>query len=253
MHQCRYASLWTAALWSAAALAAQTAPPDAAVQRGRQQFQQACGFCHGEDATGNRAPDLIRSATLGHDVNGDHLGPILQSGFPDKGMPAFRMTAAQIADIAAFLHHQARAALMSGHVSRDYPLEKLLTGNAEAGKSYFNGSGGCAKCHSAAGDLAGVAAKFKPIELQNRMLYPRGAASTVQVTLPDGRTFRGRLEHLDEFSVALLDAPGWEHSWQRSPALKVEVHDPLEQHRELLFRLSDADVHNLFAYLETLK
>jgi cytochrome c oxidase cbb3-type subunit 3 len=33
----------------------------------------------------------------------------------------------------------------------------------------------------------------------------------------------------------------------------VNVHDPLAAHRQLLDKLTQADVHNLFAYLETLK
>ena len=33
----------------------------AVVERGRGEFVSSCGFCHGNDATGNRAPDLVRS------------------------------------------------------------------------------------------------------------------------------------------------------------------------------------------------
>ena len=49
------------------ALAAET--PDPAIERGHKQFEQACGFCHGSDATGTRGPDLVRSTLVAHDVN----------------------------------------------------------------------------------------------------------------------------------------------------------------------------------------
>lgn len=134
--------------------AAAPAPPDPAIERGRKEFQQSCSFCHGVDATGARAPDLVRSPLVAHDQKGDLIGGVIRTGRPDKGMPALPLTDAQIADIVAFLHARAAEALASRHVSDTYPIEKLLTGNAEAGKAYFEGAGGCKNCHSVTGDLA---------------------------------------------------------------------------------------------------
>jgi len=229
------------------------APPDPkAVERGRKLFEPACGFCHGNDATGSRAPDLVRSPLLAHDTDGNQLGPVIRSGRVDKGMPAFPYTAAQLSDIAAFLHQQSIIALRSNSVPGDYPLEKLLTGNAEAGKAYFNGAGQCNTCHSPTGDLAGVAKRHTPIDLEARFLYPGRTRRSVIVTLPSGEKVSGTLALLDEFNVALRDGEGWYRSWPVSQ-VKVEVKDPMEKHRELLRHYSDDDVHNLFAYLETLK
>lgn len=229
----------------------QSASPDA-VERGRKQFEQACGFCHGPDATGARGPDLVRSPLVAHDVNGDLIGEVIRKGRPEKGMPGLPLADQQISDIAAYLHARVSKALQSAHVPSSYPLEKLLTGNAEAGKAYFNGAGGCKACHSPSGDLAGVARKYSPIELEARMLYPAGPPSTVVVTLPSGEQIKGRLVHLDDFEVSLREPSGWYRSFSRD-RVKVEVHDPLAAHRELLGKLTQADVHNLFAYLETLK
>src|SRR5690349_8543881 len=116
-------------LFVAPAVAANPPSPES-VERGRALFQPACGFCHGADATGSRGPDLIRSALVGHDENGETIAPVIRNGRPDKGMPGSSYTDAQIADIAAFLHAQALAALRSNRVTGDYPLDKLLTGNA---------------------------------------------------------------------------------------------------------------------------
>jgi cytochrome c oxidase cbb3-type subunit 3 len=239
-------------LCAATQLAAADAPA-IVLERGRTQFKAACGFCHGDDATGSRAPDLIRSPVLSHDVSGELLKPVIKEGRPEKGMPAFpNLTDSQISDMVAFLHAQALAALHSAHVPRDYPVEKLLTGNAEAGKAFFNGAGGCYGCHSPTGDLAGVAKKHSPLDLQSRFLYPAGTKSTVTVTLRSGKQVSGTLLHKDEFNVAMRDSSGWYRSWPLDQ-VKAEVHDPLEAHRQLLYKYKDADVHNLFAYLESLK
>jgi cytochrome c oxidase cbb3-type subunit 3 len=242
----------TAVLLSAGFAVAADQPPKESVERGRKAFVQSCGFCHGNDATGSRAPDLIRSVSVNHDENGNMIGPIIRGGRPDKGMPGFPMSDAQISDIAAFLRGRVLAALNSASVESDYPLEKLLTGNADAGRAFFQGAGGCSGCHSPAGDLAGIARKYKPIELQSRFLYPSGAKSTVTVALPSGKKFAGTLVHMDEFTVSLRDDSGWHHSWPREQ-VQANVDDPLEAHRHLLGRYTDPNVHDLFAYLETLK
>src|SRR5207245_7635674 len=189
-----------------------SAAKDPAVQRGRQQFAESCGFCHGPDATGARGPDLVRSPLVAHDVKGDKIGEVIRFGRPDKGMPPMPMTDEQVADIAAFLHARATEALESGSVPKSYPVEKLLTGNPEMGKAYFNGPGGCKNCHSPTGDLAAVATKFSTIELETRMLYPGGRGGrpivTAVVTLPSGERIQGPLVHADDFVVGLRDASG---------------------------------------------
>jgi cytochrome c oxidase cbb3-type subunit 3 len=226
--------------------------PDPAIERGHKQFVQECGFCHGPDATGARGPDLIRSSLVAHDVRGDLIGGVIRQGRPDKGMPAMPLSDEQVSDIAAFLHARAAEAIRSNRLPSVYPVEKLLTGNAEAGKSFFNGAGGCNKCHSPTGDLDKVASKYSPMDLEAHMLYPEGRHTTVVVTLPSGEQIKGPLAHIDDFMVALRDDSGWYRSFSRD-RVKVEVQDPLAAHRELLGKLTQADVHNLFAYLESLK
>ena len=232
---------------------AQSHTPDPAVERGHHQLEQSCGFCHGQDATGGRGPDLVRSPLVAHDVKGNLIGEVIRHGRPDKGMPAMSLTDEQIADIAAFLHARAAEALSSAEVPKVYPVEKLLTGNAEPGKAFFEGPGGCKNCHSLNGDLSGIAKKYNPIELQGRMLYPEGKhVTTAIVTLPSGEQVKGPLEHADDFVIALRDASGWYRSFPRD-RVKVELQDPLAAHRQLLDKLTQADVHNLFAYLQNLK
>jgi cytochrome c oxidase cbb3-type subunit III len=234
------------------ALPQESETPDPAIERGHKQFEQACGFCHGPDATGARGPDLVRSPLVAHDVKGDLIGGVIRQGRPEKGMPAMPLTDAQVSDIAAFLHARAAEAQGSNGVPKAYPVEKLLTGNADSGKVFFNGTGGCNKCHSPIGDLDKIASKYPPVDLEAHMLYPGGRHTTAIVTLPSGEEIKGPLEHADDFMVSLRDASGWYRSFSRAQ-VKVELQDALAAHRELLGKLTQADVHNLFAYLETLK
>src|SRR5271169_680792 len=167
-------------------------------------------------------------------------------------MSAMALTDPQVHDIAAYLHARAEEALNSSGVPRKYPLEKLLTGNPEAGKTFFNGAGGCKSCHSPTGDLAAISTKYSPIDLQARMLYPGGKHTIAVVTLPTGEQVKGPVAHADDFVIALHDASGWYRSFSRDQ-VKVELQDPLAAHRDLLEKLTAADVHNLFAYLESFK
>lgn len=231
------------------------APAQDDVERGRAQFQQSCSFCHGANAMGGaEGPSLTRSSVVRHDNNGDMIGSVIREGRPGKGMPAFPLTDSQIVDVVAFLHAQVTASdrTSAGRPSHDYSLKRLLTGDAEAGKKYFNGEGGCASCHSPTGDLAGIARKYAPVDLQSRFLYPSGKPQTATVTLRSGEKMTGELARMDSFNVAIRDGEGWYRSWPLSE-VKVQVHDPISAHLKLLSKYTQADVHNLFAYLETLK
>ena len=145
-------------------------PDPAAVERGRKDFIASCGFCHGNDATGNRAPDLIRSALVNRDESGNLIGPVIKNGRPEKEMPGLpgSLGAADLryGHVPALRASPSRSP--ANKVSNDYPLAKLLTGDAAQGKTYFDGAGGCAGCHSPTGDLAGVAKKYSPDRTCNR-------------------------------------------------------------------------------------
>jgi cytochrome c oxidase cbb3-type subunit III len=225
------------------------------VQRGEALFHQSCASCHGVTASGGIGPSLIESSLVRHDVNGGLIAPVVQNGRPDNGMPAFpSLTSAQISDIAAFVHARiivTNSVETAGPIG-GYSLQRLLTGNAEAGKQYFNGTGGCSHCHSPTGDLAGIASKYSPAALESRFLYPTGVDITATVTPPSGKTIEGKLVHLDAFYVAIVDSTGLYNSWPVTQVI-VQTHDPLEAHEQLLGKYSNKDVHDVFAYLETLK
>lgn len=232
--------------------------PASLVEHGAALFRQDCSFCHGRDATGGESgPDLTRSRLVAADVSGEKIAAVIRNGRPDKGMPPFDRTDQQIASLVAFIHTQREAALAQGGRRgaggrKGVAPEDLQTGNASAGKKYFDGAGGCAACHSPTGDLAGIASRYQGLELEERMLYPRHAKAKVTVTLPSGQEISGTLAYLDEFTVGLTNADGVYQSW-RTRDVNYKVDAPAQAHADLFSRYTDDDVHNLMAYLETLK
>ncbi|HEX4229165.1 MAG TPA: c-type cytochrome [Bryobacteraceae bacterium] len=225
----------------------------ALIQSGQTLFQQDCAFCHGRDAGGGETgPDLTRSKLVSEDVKGEKIGAVVRNGRPDAGMPRFSLTDDQIAGLVAFIHNQKTIAESQKGGRRGVDVADLQTGNVEAGKTYFNGAGKCSTCHSPLGDLAGVASRYQGLKLEERMLYPRNAKSKLTVTLPSGQTVTGELAYQDEFTVALRDQDGRYRSWPAS-SVKFTVNAPAEAHAELLSKYTDEDVHNLMAYIQTLR
>src|SRR5688572_8251015 len=232
----------------------QTYPADQ-IAAGQRIFTAQCGFCHGRDAMGGESgPDLTRVALVAEDVRGDKIGPMLRAGRADKGMPAFTLSATDLGAIVAFVHDQKTKAESLTGGRRTVDLADLQTGDPEAGRRYF--AGACVKCHSATGDLAGVARRLQGLPLLQRMLYPApgrdGSKATVAVTLASGEVVTGKLAYRDEFTIALTDANGWYRAWP-TKQVKFVVNDPLQAHVDQLGKYSDGDMHDVLAYLQTLR
>ena len=233
----------------------------AAVERGRATFSTNCAFCHGADTRGgDGGPSLLRSQLVLDDQKGELIGPVIRAGRPDRGMPAFALTADQIADLAAFMH----SFRVAGYdASRDKPAS-IVVGNAENGQKYFTET--CGSCHSVTGDLQGIATRISdPRTLQQSWLLPgslagRGAPPpsrprppTATVTLPSGEKIQGEVERVDDFVVSLKTADGGRRTLRVTNGVQVSISDPLQPHRDLLRRYKDADIHNVTAFLSTLK
>jgi len=238
----------------------------AAVERGRVVLVAKCGFCHGSNARGGAGgSDLTRSPIVQEDEGGKQLDAFLKVGRPEKNMPKFELPDQEVADLATFLH----AAIHAVSNRRDYKILDIVVGDAQAGAAYFGGAGGCASCHSATGDLAGVGGKYEPVALQQRMLLPRGGggrgrgfapfldpgAVKATVTLPSGESVTGALVRLTDFDVTLYDPTGQQmRSWLRRDGVPaVALTDPLQAHMDLLRKWTDRDMHDVTAYLVTLK
>lgn len=242
----------TSKVKQSAAGAVKSYPPEL-VRKGSALFRQDCSFCHGRDAGGGETgPDLTRSKLVSQDVDGDKIGVVIRNGRPDKGMPRFDRSDEQIASLVAFIHTQQRNAFTKSGGRKGVDASDLQTGNVEAGKKYFYGAGGCSTCHSPTGDLAGVASRYQGLELEETMLYPKHAKSKVTVTLASGQAVTGTLRYLDEFTVALTDATGSYRSW-RIEDVQYHVDSPVDAHVELFSKYTDDDVHDLMAFIQTLR
>ncbi len=232
----------------------------ASIARGRETFVGACGFCHGSNAKGGeKGPDLLRSVIVLDDEQGKAIGPVILRGRPDKGMPRFPYSPQQILDISNFLHDAI------GHAAdRDsYKILNIVTGDAKLGQAYFGGH--CVSCHSVTKDLKGIGARYEPVTLQGKFLQPDSTwtegtpphpvnAFSVTVTLPTGESFTGVPLNYDDFNVALREPGGAYRSFKRGKdGPRVEIHNRLQFHLDLLMHISDAEIHNLTAYLVTLK
>ena len=241
---------------------AQERAPESA-SPGQTIFAANCAFCHGAGARGGPrgGPDLASSPIVRGDVDGKQLSSFLKAGRPEKGMPAFQLTEARVRALAAFLH-----SIVADSATQPSLGREILVGNAASGKVFFEGSGGCTQCHSVEGDLKGIGAKYPPMVLQGRLVLPRGQGGypgfeppetpTVRVTIsePDGRTQSGLLLFLSDYYVTFVDSEGRRHTLPRSGDVpKVQVQDPLEAHLKLQDRLTDRQMHDLTAYLSSLK
>ena len=251
---------------------------DAAIlARGKGLYETACSACHGIDLRGGQqgGPNLLRSQNVLLDKAGELIGPVITGGRPNPPpgmpvMPPFPLPPDDVKAIAEYLHSVAAMGGRQGRPPEDDLVapERVLVGDAAAGQAYFQTA--CASCHSVTGDLKGVAGRVPdPRELQNLWISGgggggrgggrgRGAAAsgraTVKVTPAGGPAVEGRLVRIDDFLVTLLQADGTRRTIPRYGAdPKVEITDPGDAHRKLVMALADKDMHNVTAYLWTIK
>jgi cytochrome c oxidase cbb3-type subunit III len=225
----------------------------AAADRGKQIYLQFCVNCHGNLAKGTeQGPDLIRSVVILQDREGGKLGPALMK-LPDHKRD---LTKRQAADLSQFLKQRVEETVKNRNAVKP---PNVLTGDAQAGRAYFAAK--CSACHSLSGDLAGIARRYDPVTLQQRVLFPRSGGrgapapkrAQVTVTSASGQPVSGTLERIDDFNVSIRDASGEYRSFRRSAEVKIEIQDPYAAHNRMLDEYTDADIHNVVAYLETLK
>ncbi len=227
------------------------------VLTGQTRFASECGLCHGRDAAGGETgPDLTRSVLVAQDSRGDKIIPVIRSGRADKGMPSFEFSDMDLEAMVAFIHDQKTKADSLGGGRRSVEVADLQTGDSEAGKQYFNGTGGCSSCHSASGDLAGVGSRFRGLALLERMLYPSSirpapAPAKATVTLA-AETITGPIVSRDEFSIVVRDASGMNRTFPVADT-KFKIDEPVNAHFEQLGKYTDTDMHNVYAYIQTLQ
>ena len=253
---------------------AQQRPPGdpAVIARGKTLFDATCAFCHGRDLRGgeNGGPNLLRSQVTLTDKAGEQIAPIIRGARADKGMPPIVMSDADITAVAEYIHSMLALSPRQGMPPPgEEPVAlNILVGDAAAGEQYFAAK--CTACHSATGDMQGIATRIAdPKTLQNMWVsggaaggrgrgaapgVPNRRAVTATIVLPSGEKAQGRLVRLDDFYVAIAEDDGTVRSFtRRGDVPKIELNDPLEGHRKLLAELTDKNMHDVTAYLASLK
>ena len=243
----------------------------ATIARGKTLYEINCRACHGADLRGGDigGPNLLRSQLALNDQHGELIIPVVKNGRQNPGMPPMPPLALADADIVAiaeYIHSVAFTMRGQGSPPQGEEVElNIVVGDAKAGAAYFQAK--CASCHSATGDLQGIASRYSsPLQLQNLWVSggsgggrggPGGPVSrpvTVAVTQTNGSKVQGRLVRLDDFIVTLVAEDGNQQTFRRSgDTPKVEVNDPREAHRKLLTVYTDKDIHDVTAYLVTLQ
>jgi len=230
------------------------APDATAAAKGAPLYKQNCATCHGENARGSQGPNLVRSTVVLHDEKDEEIGPIIKSGRPQAGMPAFpNLSAEDIHDISQFIKLQIELTANRGTYGQTYAgLRSQTSGDPKHGEAFFNKN--CASCHSPTGDLAKIGAKFsQAAAMQARFLWPSSFAPRNATVVPaSGAKVSGTIRQMDDFTVSLTDSAGEYHCWPVDQ-VKVETEDKLAGHRALLPKYSDTDIHDITAYLLTLK
>ena len=243
------------------------------IARGKAVYGISCRACHGADLRGGDmgGPNLLRSQLSLSDREGEKIIPVIQGSLQSGGMPAIPLAANDAKAVAAYVRSVLATIGGQGTPPSSKEPPTILVGDAAAGKVYFDQK--CASCHSGTGDLRGgdlqgIASRISnPRMLQNAWVAggartgraPAGPPSpkrtvTVSVTPPGESTVEGRLLRIDDFLVALELPDGTSRSFRRDgDRPKVEVRDPLTGHRDLLPLYTDKDVHDVTAYLVTLK
>jgi cytochrome c oxidase cbb3-type subunit 3 len=250
-------------------------PPDdpAIVARGKTLYEANCQLCHGRDLRGGDqgGPNLLRSPVTLEDKMGELFLPIVKSG--QGKMQAVSMPDEDIKAVGLYVHSIAGTMTGQGGPPRGNPMppnEQVLVGDVAAGRTYFQSK--CANCHSVTGDLQGIGGRYPdPRTLQSSWVGGtsggggrggggRGGAAgggkptTVTVTLPSGQKVEGRLGRIDDFLVIVNFDDGTQRSFARNGDVpKVEVKNPLQGHYDLIAALNDKDMHNVTAYLASLK
>jgi cytochrome c oxidase cbb3-type subunit 3 len=254
----------------------------AVVERGKTLYGVNCRLCHGPDLRGGDmgGVNLMRSQLVLSDQEGELIYPVVKNGRNTPGMapmPPLPIPEDDAKAIAAYIHSVAATKVgQGGPPTAEMEAKELniVVGNAAAGKAYFDAN--CASCHSATGDLAGVVTRYgSPTALQTAWVAGGGGGGrggrgggggggaaaprapqpvTVTVTTADGQKVEGRLEQIDDFLVSLQLPDGTSRTFTRRGSVPgIAIHDPLEGHKKLLVKYTDGDIHDVTAYLVTLK
>jgi cytochrome c oxidase cbb3-type subunit III len=246
------------------------APPEV-IERGKTNYASLCSACHGADGRGGQlgGVNLLRSALVLGDRDGELVLPVIKKGRPGTAMVAIPISDENAKAVVAYIHSlQAEGSQQGGPPPGPPVVLNIVVGDPRAGSAYFTAN--CSTCHSTTGDLAGVAGRVEDAKALQNLWVSGGrttgagghrhrggpstaAITTVKVTLPN-EVVEGALARVDDFLVTVRLADGTVRSIRREgDTPKIEITNPLARHDALLGVYTNKNVQDVTAFLATLK
>ena len=233
---------------------------------GEYQFRLNCAFCHGLGARGGgRGPDLTRAKR--HGSSDAEIFHNIHDGIAGTAMPA-----ATNGGIGVGMSDEEIWQVVTYIRSLEVKAPAQPAGNAAHGKELFNGAG-CSNCHMIEGkggrlgpDLTSVGASRSTEYLVESLRNPSRRLAqgileamkefpqeyvSVSVVTADGTQLSGVVLNEDQFTLQMLDAREQLHLFEKDKLRS------LEKRRESAMpvydqkTLSDKDLQDVIAYLQT--
>ncbi len=251
------------ALMLAAGLCARTAsaqPPASAhpgeyspadIAYGARLYDAQCTTCHGANGEGVGGVNL-RSGTFRNAVTDQDLLRVIGNGIPGTGMLAFRLDAAELAGIIAFLRNM-----------NSFDRASVKSGDAARGRATFEGKGACTRCHRVgaqgarvAPDLSDIGTLRSPASLLRSLTEPTSQMMPinrpVRAVLRDGTVINGRRLNEDTYTVQLFDERERLVSLTKADLREYTIltTSPMPSYRNTL---SPDEIADVVAYLLSLK
>ena len=243
--------------------------PQDVLLRGKELYDAHCASCHAADMRGiaGKGNNLLRSPIAMDDQHGELINAHLA-----KHDPPVNLVQTDGVAVSEFIHSVLATMGAQGSPPGRNPVGlhlNVLTGDAQAGKTYFDAH--CASCHSITGDLKGIGAKYEgdPAGLQNTWVsgsagFGRGGRGgrggggrKVTGTMQNGQKIEGTLVSENDFLGVLSLSDGARRCIAINYCVpKVEVEDPQAAHKKMVMDLDDPhdkNMHDVTAYLATLK
>ena len=221
----------------------------AAVKVGHTLYLDNCAVCHGQDATGSMAANLVRSRTV---VRGSdsQLYRVIVDGIPGTEMPPQPdFVERQVWSLVSYLHSLARAG-----------LQPPVPGDPETGREVFE-TAGCIRCHSIDGaggflgpPLDSISTRKTSGAIRRDILHPdsslaQGYGSVVALT-EQGERIEGLLRNEDSFSLQILTHDGSYRLLDRGDLREVHKLEASAMPRDFGEKLTAEQLQNLLAFLD---
>jgi putative heme-binding domain-containing protein len=217
---------------------------------GYEVYRRHCAYCHGASGDLVSGVDLRRRVFKRSSTDED-LMRLITTGTPGGAMPPFPLRPSELTGIVAYIR--------AGFDQTD----SVKVGDAERGRTLFEGKGACNTCHRVKGrgprlapDLSDIGLARTPAALQRSLIDPSSAMlpinRPVRIVTRDGRAVHGRRLNEDTFTVQLIDSSEQLVSIAKTDirTLEVETTSPMPSYKG---RLTENEIGDVLAYLLTLR